>query len=170
MKWLYNWVIVKSDLSYSLIHFLIITLVFVPSAGTSLWAESEVQGGEVYHRAVPHDKGQRLGLRGEIFIFLHDFFKRLHPLDLKKGSSVAFPHPAYEPSLCHTFHFAKNSMWWRLYLFLFLVFLQRPRQHICWYLLSQLLVVLGHGLNECRVCVWKTGGDVVTQARVHVGF
>lgn len=23
--------------------------------------------------------------------------------------------------------------------------------------LSQLLVVLGHGLNECRVCVWKTG-------------
>lgn len=49
---------------YTLIYFLI-TVVYLPSAGTSLWAESEVQGGEVYHRAVPHDKGQRLGLRGK---------------------------------------------------------------------------------------------------------
>lgn len=50
-------------------------------AGTSFWAESEVQGGEVHHRAVPHDKGQRLGLRGAFN--LHSWLfqqKKLHPL------------------------------------------------------------------------------------------
>lgn len=46
---------------------------------TSLWAESEVQGGEVYHRAVPHDKGQRLGLRGKPSSFFMTFSKVASP-------------------------------------------------------------------------------------------
>lgn len=66
----------------------LITLLHLPSAGTSLWTESEVQGGEVHHRAIPHDKGQRLGLRRKSSFFFMTFSKSCIPLTWK-GSSVA---------------------------------------------------------------------------------
>ena len=34
----------------------------VSSAGACIWKQSEIQGGQIHHRAGPHDQGQRLGV------------------------------------------------------------------------------------------------------------
>lgn len=150
-KWLDRHCVILIDLSFTLTYFWITSL----SAGTSLRAESEVQGGEVYHRAVPHDKGQRLGLRGKSSSFFMTFFKSCIPSTIK-GSSVASSSRVRAIAVPH-FHFVPRIACDAFYLFRSSCFSSDHDNTFADISLSQLLVVLGHGLNECRVCVWTTG-------------
>lgn len=97
-------------------------------------------------------------------------FQKLHPLDLK-GFQCSFliPHTSHRCatlSLCTALpRIACDA----LSLCVLHVFPATTKTHVLIFL-SHLLVVLGHRLSGCTVCVCERLGDIVTRARVHVGF
>lgn len=89
-------------------------------AGTSLWTQSEIQRGEVHHWALPHDKGQRLGLKKEKLPTLWLFKENgCMPSDGKgfKCSFLIQPSSHCRATLFTLYNFAKNSMWCLIFVY-----------------------------------------------------
>lgn len=141
-----------------------IILLYISFAGTSIWNESKVQGGQVHYRALSHDKGQWLGLKGKSSALFMTFSKVASPPLKGFQSSFLIPctsHRCATLSLCTALPTIACDA---LSLCSFFPAITTTRVQI---FLVQSLVVLRHGISECMGCMLVCGhlGDVVTHVR-----